>query len=129
MPKYVVSSTLDRCDYSGSRLLTGDVAEVRTLKKEPGRDLLLSGSAQLFNMLRQKDIIDLCRLMVHPILLGKGRRLFAEGTAENSLLSLTCISLPVSSFSSASRPRCRRFRRRQADAEAGDGQTQQDRAR
>ena|ERR1035437_9917930 len=85
MPKYVVSSTLDRCDYSGSRLLTGDVAEVRTLKKEPGRDLLLSGSAQLFNMLRQKDIIDLCRLMVHPILLGKGRRLFAEGTDENAL--------------------------------------------
>jgi len=86
MPKYVVSSTLDRYDCSGSQLLTGDVAEkVRALKKEPGRDLLLSESAQLFNMLRQKDIIDLYLLMVHPILLGKGRRLFAEGTDENAL--------------------------------------------
>src|SRR5664280_1683804 len=44
-----------------------------------------SGSAQLFNMLRQEDIIDWYRLMVHPILLGKGRRLFAEGTDENAL--------------------------------------------
>ena len=86
MPKYVVSSTLDHCDWSGSQLLTGDVAEkVRTLNNEPGRDLLLSGSAQLFNMLRQKDLIDLYRLMVHPILLGKGRQLFAEGTDEKAL--------------------------------------------
>ena len=131
MPKYVVASTLDRCDCSGSQLLTGDVAEkVRTLKKEPGRDFLLSGSAQLFNMLKQKDLIDLYLLMVHPILLGKGRRLFAEGTDENALtLTLCRRSVPASSFSSTSRPRRRRFRRRQADAEAGDGQTQQDRAR
>src|SRR2546421_7256369 len=49
MPKYVVSSTLDRVEWPGSRLVQGDLAaEVRRLKEEPGKDLLLSGSAQLF---------------------------------------------------------------------------------
>jgi dihydrofolate reductase len=86
MPKYVVSSTLDHCDWSGSLLLAGDVVEkVRTLKKEPGGDLLLSGSAQLFNMLKHEDVIDRYRLMVHPLILGTGRRLFAEGAEQKAL--------------------------------------------
>lgn len=88
MPKYVVSSTLDQLEWSGARLITGDgdVAEkVRTLKKEPGRDLLLSGSAQLFSALRQEDVIDLYRFMVHPIVLGTGRRLFADGADQKAL--------------------------------------------
>lgn len=46
---------------------------------------MLSGSAQLFNMLTHQDVIDLYRFMVHPIVLGKGRRLFAEGTDEKTL--------------------------------------------
>jgi dihydrofolate reductase len=86
MCKYVVSTTLDHLDWPGSQLLSGEVAEkVRTLKKEPGGDLLLAGSAELFNMLRQEDVIDLYRFMVHPILLGKGRRLFADGADEKNL--------------------------------------------
>jgi dihydrofolate reductase len=86
MPKYVVSSTLQQLEWPGSRLISGEVAEgVRTLKKEPGRDLLLSGSAQLFNTLRQEDVIDLYRFMVHPVVLGTGRRLFADGTDEKAL--------------------------------------------
>ena len=80
MTKYVVSSTLDRVDWPGSKLVTGDVAaEVRKLKKDPGHDLLLSGSAQLFNALMRENLIDLYRFMVHPIMLGKGKRLFADG--------------------------------------------------
>ena len=89
MPKYVVSSTLDRVDWPGSRLVTGDVAEeVRKLQQEPGQDLLLSGSGQLFTAMKQANLIDLYRFMVHPIVLGKGKRLFAEGVDEK-VLALT----------------------------------------
>jgi dihydrofolate reductase len=80
MPKYVVSSTLERAEWPGSKLIEGDVAEeIRKLKQEPGQDLLLSGSAQLFNALMQENLIDLYRFMLHPVVLGKGKRLFAEG--------------------------------------------------
>ena len=86
MPKYVVSSTLDTLEWSGSRLIRGNVAEeVRKLKEEPGQDLLLSGSAQLFNALEQENLIDLYRFMVHPIVLGKGKRLFADGVDQKTL--------------------------------------------
>src|SRR5437588_3741155 len=81
MPKYVVSSTLENPDWSGSVVVKGDLAtEIGKLKAAPGGDLLLSGSAQLFNGLREANLIDLYRFMVHPILLGKGARLFADGS-------------------------------------------------
>ena len=77
MPKYVVSSTLHKLDWPGSQLVKGDpVAGVRGLKEQPGRDLLLSGSGQLFQTLMRENLIDLYRIMLHPIVVGKGRRLF-----------------------------------------------------
>ncbi len=87
MPKYVVSSTLDRVDWTGSKLIKGDAMnEIRKLKHQPGQDLLLPGSAQLFNALMREDLIDLYRLMVHPIVLGSGRpRLFAEDAPPRKL--------------------------------------------
>jgi dihydrofolate reductase len=86
MPKYIVSSTVDKLEWPGSRLVKGDVvAEVRKLKQEPGHDLLLSGSAQLFNALMRENLIDLYRFMVHPVVLGKGKRLFAEGNDKRVL--------------------------------------------
>jgi dihydrofolate reductase len=86
MPKYVVSSTLDQADWAGSRLIKGNVAqEVRQLKQQPGQDLLFSGSAQLFNALKDEGLIDLYRFMVHPIVLGRGARLFADGGDETTL--------------------------------------------
>jgi len=89
MPKYVVSSTLDKVEWAGSKLITGNVFdEVRKLKKAPGQDLLLSGSAQLFNALAQENLIDLYRFMLHPIVLGKGKRLFADGV-DQRVLTLT----------------------------------------
>ena len=89
MPKYVVSSTMDKADWPGSQLIGANVMdEVRNLKKQPGQDLLLSGSAQLFNALMQENLIDLYRFMLHPIVLRKGKRLFAEGTGER-ILNLT----------------------------------------
>ena len=86
MPKYVVSSTLKEAAWSGSKLIQGDVAgEVRNLKAQPGKDLLLAGSGQLFNALMKENLIDVYRFMVHPIVLGKGRRLFTDATAERKL--------------------------------------------
>ncbi len=80
MTKYVVSPTLSKVDWPGSKLVKGDVAEeIRRLKMEPGHDLLLSGSAQLFNALMKENLIDVYRFMVHPVVLGKGKRLFADG--------------------------------------------------
>ena len=86
MPKYVVSSTLQDLEWSGSILIKGDVfGEVRKLKQKPGGDLLLAGSGQLFNSLMEENLIDVYRLMVHPIVLGKGKRLFTDETAQRSL--------------------------------------------
>lgn len=84
MPKYVVSSTLDKLEWTGSVLIKGDVAEeVRKLKAQPGNDLLLAGSGQLFNALMKENLIDLYRFMVHPLALGKGRRLFTDDVKRN----------------------------------------------
>ena len=89
MTKYVVSTTLDKVEWTGSELVKGNVAEeVRKLKKMPGRDLLLSGSAQLFNALMRENVIDLYRFMLHPVVLGKGKRLFADGV-DQRILDLT----------------------------------------
>ena len=89
MPKYVVSSSLDRVDWPGSLLVKGDlVEEIRKLKEQPGRDLLLSGSAQLCNALTKANLIDVYRFMLHPVILGKGEKLFADGDAQR-VLNLT----------------------------------------
>jgi dihydrofolate reductase len=86
MPKYVVSTTLDTVEWPGSKLVKGDVVEeVRKLKAAPGKDLLLSGSAQLFNALMEANVIDVYRFMVHPIVLGQGKRLFMDGAAKRTL--------------------------------------------
>jgi len=89
MPKYVVTATLDRLEWPGSNVIKGDVAdEIRKLKKQPGKDLLLAGSGQLFNALMRGNLIDLYRFMLHPVVLGRGKRLFAEGAGQ-TVLSLT----------------------------------------
>ena len=86
MPKYVVSSTLKNPEWNGSKVIKGNVAkEVRRLKQMPGQDLVLAGSGQLFNALAQENLIDLYRFMVHPVILGKGRRLFADGVGTKNL--------------------------------------------
>jgi len=80
MPKYVVSSTLKNPTWTGTKVVSGDLGdEVRKLKKQAGKDLLLAGSGQLFNALMEMSLIDVYRLMVHPVVLGKGKRLFAQG--------------------------------------------------
>jgi dihydrofolate reductase len=86
MPKYVVTSTLDKLEWPGSKPIKGDVAaEIRKLKEMPGRDLLLAGSGQLFNALMEENLIDVYRFMVFPVLLGKGKKLFAHGFDQRNL--------------------------------------------
>src|SRR6266571_3633229 len=77
--KYVVSTTLKKVDWNNSRLIKGNIAEeVKKLKQEPGRDILVYGSGSLVNTLLQHDLVDELRLMVHPVVLGSGRRLFDD---------------------------------------------------
>jgi dihydrofolate reductase len=85
MPKYVASTTLDTMEWN-ARLIEGDVAAaVARLKQQPGQDLLIAGSAQLVQTLVEHDLIDEYRLMLHPILLGSGKRLFREGSDTKTL--------------------------------------------
>jgi len=78
-PKHVVSKTLEKLDWNNSHLIKGDVErEVSKLKQQPGQDLLVFGSGQLVNALMQHDMIDEYRLLVYPIILGSGKRLFSD---------------------------------------------------
>jgi dihydrofolate reductase len=80
MPKYVASSTLEKAEWNNSTIIKGDVAEdVAKLKQEPGQNLLIFGSGQLINDLLRHHLIDELRLLVHPVVLGRGKRLFKEG--------------------------------------------------
>ncbi|MGO8946409.1 MAG: dihydrofolate reductase family protein [Ktedonobacterales bacterium] len=86
LPKFVVSSTLDEPEWNNSTLIKGDVAEAVTqLKRQPGQDILLAGSADLVDTLRRHNLIDEYRIMLHPVVVGSGKRLFRDGTATTSL--------------------------------------------
>src|SRR5829696_9281951 len=86
MPKYVVSSTLGEPTWNNSTVITGDVAgEVAALKEQEGGDILVNGSGRLVKTLMENDLVDEYRLMVFPIVLGSGKRLFAEGVGKTQL--------------------------------------------
>lgn len=82
LPKYVASNSLGKADWAGSELLKGDIAEaVAQLKRRPGRELQVHGSGALVNSLARHDLVDEYRLLIFPVVLGTGKRLFAEGSA------------------------------------------------
>jgi dihydrofolate reductase len=87
LPKYVASTTLtEPLEWSNSTLLKGDVAaEVGRLKEEPGQDMLMYSSVELMDTLIQHDLIDEYRIWVHPVVLGRGKRLFKEGHGKTDL--------------------------------------------
>jgi len=85
MPKFVASTTLKEAEWNAT-LIKGDVAaEVAKLKQQPGQDLLLYGSGELVHTLMQHGLIDEYRLMVHPVVLGSGKRLFRDGSPTTTL--------------------------------------------
>jgi dihydrofolate reductase len=87
LPKYVASTTLtEPLEWTNSTLLKGDVAaEVGKLKEEPGQDMLMYSSVELMDTLMQHDLIDEYRIWVHPVVLGRGKRLFKEGHGRTDL--------------------------------------------
>jgi dihydrofolate reductase len=88
MPKYVVSRTLTHADWNNSTVLNGDLAtEVTALKAQDGGDILVAGSATLVRGLTDLGLVDEYRLMVFPIALGEGKRVFA-GIADAATLTL-----------------------------------------
>ena len=89
MPKYVVSSTLSDPGWSNSTVISGDLTEqVGRLKESVDGDIVVHGSAQLVQGLIENDLVDELRLMVFPVVLGYGKRLFGE-TSDLKKLRLT----------------------------------------
>ncbi|TMM05150.1 MAG: dihydrofolate reductase [Actinobacteria bacterium] len=88
MPKYVVSSTLENPEWNNSTVLKGDlVEEVSRLRDTAAGDVYVHGSAQLVQALVEHDLVDELRLMVFPVVLGSGKRLF-DGTSDKKRLRL-----------------------------------------
>jgi dihydrofolate reductase len=88
-PKFVVSTTLEEpLEWNKSTLIKGNVAEeVSRLKQQPGKDILVFGSGDLVNTLMHHDLINEYRLMVFPVVVGSGKRLFGDGL-ETKILRL-----------------------------------------
>jgi dihydrofolate reductase len=88
MPKYVVSSTLEDPTWNNTTVLRGDLGEqVAKLREAYDRDIVVHGSATLVQALLERDLVDELRLMMFPIVLGAGKRLFG-GTSDKKLLRL-----------------------------------------
>ena len=89
MPKFVASRTLDKGEWN-AEIMQGDVADaVANLKAEPGGDLLIYGSGDLVDELTRHRLIDEYRLMVHPVIVGSGKRIFSTGAAATLSLAET----------------------------------------
>jgi dihydrofolate reductase len=85
-PKYVVSSTLKKAEWNNSTIINEDVVEeVTKLKQQPGQDILLFGSATLVQSLMEADLIDEYRFLVHPTIMGAGKRFFKDGMLATKL--------------------------------------------
>jgi dihydrofolate reductase len=87
VPKYVVSTTLEEpLGWNNSTLIKGNVAEeIANLKRQPGEDVTILGSSPLVRSLLADDLLDELRLMVHPVVLGTGKRLFEAGSHRRAL--------------------------------------------
>src|SRR5438093_6414005 len=97
MPKFVASRTLTKVAWKNPHLIKGDlVAEVSKLKQQPGQDIVMHGSPGLIRSLLPHDLIDEFRLLVYPLVLGQGKRVFDEGSqASLKLVESTTFSKGV----------------------------------
>ena len=86
MPKYVVSTTLTKAEWQNSTIISKNVVEeIQKLKEQPGQNILVAGSGKLVHTLMQHHLVDEFRCMVHPVVLGRGKRLFPEGSEKVKL--------------------------------------------
>jgi dihydrofolate reductase len=89
LPKVVFSRTLDKVSWNNARLVKGDMAaEIRKMKQEPGKDMVIMGSGSLVAQLTEQKLIDEYQVVVYPVVLGKGRTMF-DGIKEKLSLKLT----------------------------------------
>jgi dihydrofolate reductase len=86
LPKLVASRTLEHVGWNNSRLLSGDAAaELATIKTGPGGDIVLTGSPTLVRSLLAARVLDELNLLVHPVILGRGQRLFNQAIPKAAL--------------------------------------------
>ena len=110
LPKYVASRTLKDVSWNGATLIDGDVAQrVAELKRQPGRELQVHGSGVLAQTLMQHDLIDEYQVLTYPVVLGTGRRLFADGARPAALRLLnsrtTGSGVTISVYAPAGEPK------------------------
>lgn len=88
LPKHVASTTLTRADWQGTSILAGDaLVAIAALKQQPGGDILVYGSLKLVHGLQRAELVDAYNLMVYPVVLGAGGRLFSSGVRSNLTLA------------------------------------------
>ncbi len=88
--KYVISSSLTTVDWQNTTILSGPlVEEIAALKRQPGKDIVATGSVTLVRSLVQENLVDTVRLFVHPVVLGHGRHLFPDGSESKLRLADT----------------------------------------
>jgi len=105
MHKYVVSTTLAEAPWKESTIISGSVIEeVARLKRQPGRDIIVDGSATLVQSLMAAGLVDEFRFLVQPYVMGRGRRFFPEGTPSTSLELVESRALGFGSLALAYRP-------------------------
>ena len=80
VPKYVVSSTLKKAKWHNSTIIKGNIVEeISRLKHQPGNEIQIEGSATLVQSLMEADLVDEYRFLVHPVIMGRGKRFFKDG--------------------------------------------------
>jgi dihydrofolate reductase len=95
IPKYVVSNTLENPEWKNSHVIRENVAEqIGKLKQEDGQDIMIAGSAQLANSLLDDGVIDEYRLMIHPVVVGHGKRIFGDRQAVKAMTLVNTEPLP-----------------------------------
>ncbi|QKW10084.1 dihydrofolate reductase family protein [Streptomyces sp. NA04227] len=109
LPKYVPSSTLGEPSWAHTTVFRKNaVAEIAELKRRPGRELQIHGSARLAQGLLAKNLIDTVHLLVFPVVLGSGRRLFEDGTLPTAFrlegLSRTSTGVVIHTYEASGRP-------------------------
>jgi dihydrofolate reductase len=88
LPKYVVSKKLKKADWNNSTIIKGNIEEeISKLKEQTGSDILVAGSAKLVGFLMEHDLVDEYRLLIHPVVLGKGKRLFPDRQTASLILT------------------------------------------
>lgn len=88
-PKYVVSTTLQKAGWNNTTVIGSNIAEeIRKLKQQPGGDIAMTGSATLVQWMLEHGLIDELQLLVHPIVVGRGKRLFKDGMQKTAGLKL-----------------------------------------